>query len=298
MTQLNYKHLHYFWVIAREQSISRAAAQLHLTPQTLSGQLAKLEEAFGYALFERRGRALALTDMGEIVLEYSDVMFSAGQELKEILEGRRLGHRGRLRVGIADVVPKLLAHRFMKEGIEAFPEYFLSCYEGKHEELVQLLASHKIDIVISDRGTDESFATRAFAHPLGTTEVAFFASPALLSRIVHAFPASLGEVPLLLPTSNTLVRRDLERWFEAEGIAPLVIAEFEDTALLKVFGAEGVGCFPAAAAIATEIEAQYGVTRIGTTPVEERYFGISVERRVRNAAALAVLSTAKKVLAD
>jgi LysR family transcriptional regulator, transcriptional activator of nhaA len=297
MAQLNYKHLHYFWVIAREQSVSRAAEHLHLTPQTLSGQLAKLEESLGIALFERRGRSLVLTDMGEIVFEYSDAMFSAGQELKEILEGRRLGHRGRLRVGIVDVVPKLLAHRFMREGIEAFPEYFLSCYEGKHENLVQLLASHKIDIVISDRGTDESFAARTYVHALGATEVAFFAPRAMLSRVTGEFPACLAEVPLLLPTPNTLVRRDLERWFETVGVAPLVVAEFEDIALLKVFAAEGMGCFPAAAIIATEIERQYGVERIGTTAVREQYFGISVERRIRNAAALAVLSTAKKVLA-
>jgi LysR family transcriptional activator of nhaA len=298
MAQLNYKHLHYFWVIAREQSVTRAAEQLHLTPQTLSGQLAKLEQTLGIVLFERRGRSLVLTDMGEIVFEYSDAMFAAGQELREIVDGRRLGHRGRLRVGIVDVVPKLLAHRFMKEGIEAFPEYFLSCYEGKHHELVQLMASHKIDIVISDRGTDESFAARTYSHALGTTEVEFFAPLTMLERLHGSFPANLAGIPLLLPTPNTLVRRDLERWFEAAAVKPLVIAEFEDTALLKVFGAEGVGCFPAPSAIAEEIEAQYQVKRIGTTPVKEQYFGITIERRVRNAAALAVLSTAKKVLAN
>lgn len=296
MAQLNYKHLHYFWVIASEQSISRAAERLHLTPQTLSGQLARLEESIGMLLFERGGRALKLTDMGEVVFEYADAMFSAGQELKEILEGRRLGHRGRLRVGIADVVPKLLAHRFMKEGIEAFPEYFLSCYEGKHDELVQLMASHKIDIVISERGSDESFAARTYSHPLGTTEVCFFAPPALAARLEGEFPDCLRGVPLLLPTPNTLVRRDLERWFERVGVTPLVIAEFEDTALLKVFGGAGVGCFPAAAAIAAEIEQQYGVKQVGTTEVKEHYYGITIERRIRNAAALAVLSTAKNAL--
>lgn len=298
MSQLNYKHLHYFWVIAREQSISRAAEHLHLTPQTLSGQLAKLEESIGIELFSRRGRSLVLTDMGEVVYEYTDAMFSAGQELKEILDGRRLGHGGRLRVGIADVVPKLLVHRFLKEGIEAFPEYFLSCYEGKHEGLVQLMASHKIDIVISDRSSDESFAARTFSHPLGSNEVCFFGASEVVDKLSGEFPRNLDGAPMLLPTPNTLVRRDLERWFEAEKVKPVVIAEFEDTALLKVFGAEGLGCFPAPRSIGAEIESQYGVRNIGITGVRERYFGITIERRIRNAAALAVLSTAKNVLAD
>ncbi len=298
MSQLNYKHLHYFWVIAREQSVSRAAEHLHLTPQTLSGQLSKLEENIGIELFARRGRSLALTDMGEVVFEYADAMFSSGQELKEILDGRRLGHGGRLRVGVADVVPKLLVHRFLKEGIEAFPEYFLSCYEGKHEDLVQRMASHKIDIVISDRGTDESFAARTFLHPLGSNEVCFFASTEVASQLKGAFPHNLDGAPMLLPTPNTLVRRDLERWFEAQKIKPIVIAEFEDTALLKVFGSEGLGCFPAPRSIGAEIEAQYHVRNVGMTAVRESYYGITVERRIRNAAALAVLSTAKNVLAN
>lgn len=296
MQHPNYKHLHYFWVIAHEKSLTRAAERLHLTPQTLSGQLAKLEDYVGSPLFERRGRRLALSETGQLVLEYADSMFSAGQELVEILDGRRLGRLGRLRIGVSDVVPKLLAYRFLRKAVEAFDDYFLSIYEGKHEELVASLAAHRLDVVISDRASDESQATKTYSHLLGTTEVSLFARNDNARKLSRGFPRSLHGAPMLLPTANTLVRRDLERWFESVGIAPLIVAEFEDSALLKVFGAEGLGCFPAPRAIALDIAPQYGVREIGTTAVKEKYYAITAERRIKNAAALAVLATAKNAL--
>jgi LysR family transcriptional regulator, transcriptional activator of nhaA len=295
MQHPNYKHLYYFWVIAHEKSLSRAAERLHLTPQTLSGQLAKLEHYVGSTLFDRRGRTLVLSETGHLVLEYADSMFHAGQELVEILDGRRLGRLGRLRIGVSDVVPKLLAYRFLRKAVEAFDDYFLTVFEGKHEELVTSLAAHRIDVVISDRPSDEAMVA-TYSHLLGTTEVSIFARKDRARSLTRNFPQNLNGAPMLLPTANTLVRRDLERWFDAEDIKPLIVAEFEDSALLKVFGAEGLGCFPAPRAIALDIAPQYGVREIGVTSVIEKYYAITVERRIKNAAALAVVATAKSAL--
>ena len=296
MQHPNYKHLYYFWVIAHEKSLTRAAERLHLTPQTLSGQLAKLEDYVGSPLFDRRGRRLALSETGQLVLDYADSMFTAGQELVEILDGRRLGRLGRLRIGVSDVVPKLLTYRFLRKAVEAFDDYFLSVYESKHEELIASLAAHRIDVVISDRASDETQAAKTYSHLLGSTEVSIFARNDRARKLTRGFPHSLDGAPMLLPTANTLVRRDLERWFDSTGIAPLIVAEFEDSALLKVFGAEGLGCFPAPRAIALDIAPQYGVREIGATTVKETYYAITVERRIKNAAALAVLATAKSAL--
>lgn len=296
MQHPNYKHLYYFWVIAHEKSLTGAAERLHLTPQTLSGQLAKLEDYVGSPLFERRGRSLSLSETGQLVLDYADSMFNAGQELVEILEGRRLGRLGRLRIGVSDVVPKLLTYRFLRKAVEAFDDYFLSVYEGKHEELVADLAAHRLDVVISDRASHESQAAKTYSHLLGTTDVCVFATSERARKLKRGFPRSLDGAPMLLPTANTLVRRDLERWFESQGIAPLIVAEFEDSALLKVFGAEGLGCFPAARSIGADIGPQYGVSEIGVTAVKETYYAITAERRIKNAAALAVLATAKSAL--
>lgn len=296
MQHLNYKHLYYFWVIAHEKSLTRAAERLHLTPQTLSGQLAKLEAYVGNPLFDRRGRGLALSDTGQLVLDYADSMFSAGQELVEMLDGRRLGRLSRLRIGLSDVVPKLLAYRFLREAVEAFHDYFLSVYEGKHEELVASLAGHRLDVVISDRAAGDEHAVKTYSHPLGATEVSIFARNDRARALRRTFPASLNGAPMLLPTANTLMRRDLERWFESAAITPLIVAEFEDSALLKVFGGQGLGCFPAPRAIALDIAPQFGVSEIGVTAVKEKYFAVTVERRIKNAAALAVVATAKNVL--
>lgn len=298
MQHLNYKHLHYFWVIAQERSITRAAERLHLTPQTLSGQLAKLEEYVGTPLFERRGRSLALSETGQLVLDYANAMFSAGQELVEILDGRRLGKLGRLRIGVSDVVPKRLTHRFLHQAVEAFDDYFLSVYDGKHAELVADLAAHRLDLVITDRAADEVHGGKTWSQLLGTSDVGIFARPDRARALGRNFPACLDGAPMLLPTPNTLVRRDLERWFETVGVAPLIVAEFEDTALLKVFGQEGLGCFPAPRAIAGDLVKTYGVREFGVTTVKERYYAITFERRIKNAAALAVLATAKSALAE
>ena len=297
MQHPNYKHFYYFWVIAHEKSVTRAAARLHLTPQTLSSQLAKFEQYVGSPVFERIGRNIKLSETGQLLLEYADSMFNAGQELVEVLEGRRLGRQSRLRIGVSDVVPKLLTYRFLREAVQAFDDYKLSVYEGKHEELAASLVANRVDLVISDRAADETHVAKTYSHLLGASEVSIFARRDGARKLIKTFPQSLTGAPMLLPTSNTLVRRDLERWFEASSIAPLIVAEFEDSALLKVFGAEGLGCFPAPRAIALDIVPQYGVTEIGVTSVKERYYAITIERRIKNAAALAVLATAKSALA-
>ncbi len=297
MRHLNYKHLYYFWVIASEGSIARAAERLFLTPQTLSGQLARLEEAVGDKLFRRAGRRMQRTELGEVVFRYADEMFRLGAELTDVVRGR-LPEGGRvLRVAIADVVPKRIAFRILRPALELAPPVRLQCYEGKLEELLMELSRHRVDLVLSDSPAPPSAALRVYNHVLGASATGFFAVPSLAARLRRGFPASLGGAPVLLPTPNTSLRRALELWFDREGLRPDVKAEVEDAALLKVFGASGLGAFPAPALLEAELGAQYGVKLVGQTDaVTERFYAISAERRIRHPAVVAITGEARRTL--
>lgn len=297
MDWLNYHHLLYFWVVAREGSISKACEQLQLAQPTVSSQLQKLERSLGEKLFDRVGRNLKLTDTGQLVYQYADEIFSLGRELTDAIKGRPTGRAMRLTVGAPEVIPKLIVHQLLQPALELDEPVQLVCREGKLDHLLQELATHNLDIVISDSPTGSLTHIKAFNHSLGDCAVAVFAAAELAKQYRRGFPDSLEGAPMLLPTGNTWMRRALDQWFDDRDIRPQVVAEFEDMALLKVFGQSGLGIFPGPAAIDKEICRQYNVRAIGRIEeVREQYFAISVERRLKHPAVVAISTAAREQL--
>jgi LysR family transcriptional activator of nhaA len=294
---LNYHHLLYFYTVAREGSVTRASEALRLAQPTLSGQIRKLEEALDEKLFERRGRGLVLTEMGEVVYRYAEEIFSLGRELMDTLHGRPTGRPARLLVGITDVVPKLVCHRLLEAVFTLEEPVKLVLREGKTDALLADLATQAFDMVIADTPLPPHLRVRAFNHPLGECGVTFFAVPELAARHRRGFPRSLDGAPMLLPTENTALRRSLDQWFESVAVRPRVVAEIEDSALLKVFGQHGRGIFAAPENIAAEIRRQHGVRAVGTaSEVRERFYAITVERRIKHPAVAAITEAARTQL--
>jgi LysR family transcriptional activator of nhaA len=296
--RINYNHLHYFWVVAREGSVAKAAEVLHLTPQTVSGQIGFLEDALGNALFRRQGRRLALTEVGQVAFRYADEIFGLAGELVDTLNGRLPGGAMLFTVGVADVVPKLIAYRILEPALRASQVLRIVCREAKLEDLIAELAIHKLDMVLADGPLVTNLNVRAFSHLLGESGVSFFGSAARVEALVAGFPASLDGAPMLLPAAQTALRRGLEQWFDGEGIAPRIVGEFDDSALMKAFGQAGAGVFPAPSAIEAEVRQQYGVQVLGRTGrVRERFYAISAERRLKHPAVLLVSQAARSALA-
>ena len=299
MEWLNYHHLLYFWVVAREGSIVKASGVLNLTPPTISGQLAALEESLGEKLFEKSGRGLALTEMGRVVFRYADEIFALGKELRDTIRGRPTSKPPRLVVGIADVVPKLVAFRLIEPAFRLPQRVEIVCEEDEPERLYGALATHELDLVISDAPLPAGAAVKAYSHPLGESPIALFGKAELAKRYRRNFPKSLDRAPLLLPVRRTEVRRMLEHFFESEDIHPQVVAEFADSALMKICGQAGLGLFPGPAAIGSRVEQQYDVVRAGTiAAVRERFYVISPERRIKHPAVAAITETGRRLFED
>lgn len=302
MAELNYNHLRYLWAVVREGGVSAASRALHVSQPTVSAQLRALEKSVGEPLFHRTGRKLVLTDAGRVVFRYAQEIFSLGEELEGWLAGREPTFLpGRLRVGIADVVPKLVAHHILAPAVDlgGTEEVALSCFEGKPAALFAQLATYELDAVISDVPVEPQHNVRAFNHLLGESGITFFAHPEDAPGLRKGFPGSLGDAACLLPTVNTAIRRDLDRWFASQEIRPRTVAEFEDSALLKVFGAEGLGAFTAPSVIEADVKEQYGVDAIGRIDeVRERFYVVTVERRVQNHAVAALVKAARERLFD
>lgn len=288
---LNYRHLLYFWVVAKEGTITRAAERLGVTVQTISGQLALLERDLGSALFAPEGRRLGLTEAGRLALGYADQIFLLGEELREALASGAADRSLRLTVGVADAVPKLMAYRLLEVALRLPQGVRLTCHEGKFDVLLAELALHKLDVVLADRPAGSGTGLRVFSHTLGEGPVAIFGAAAIASAYRQGFPASLQRAPMLMPTRNNALRGKLEGWLQAKGIRPRIVAEFDDTALLKTFARHGAGLFPAPAALAADVEAQYEVIAVGTLPeVREQFYAISNERRISHPAVEAILA--------
>lgn len=297
MEWVNYHHLLYFWLVAREGSLARASAELRLAQSTVSKQIHLLEAAFGQALFTRSGRRLALTESGTVVYRYADEIFALGREMLDAVKDRPVGRPLRVTVGIADVVPKLVAERLLAPALHLPEQVLLVCREGNPARLLAELAVHELDLVLSDAPSGPEVKVRAFNHPLGTSGITFFARPGLARRAKGAFPQCLATVPLLLPTEATAMRRRLDQWFSRLGLRPLIAAEFDDAALLDAFGRRGVGAFPAATVTSREVVRQFGVRALGEVDgARESYFAITVERRIRHAAVVAICQRARRVL--
>ncbi|HWR50584.1 MAG TPA: transcriptional activator NhaR [Bryobacteraceae bacterium] len=297
MEWLNYHHLLYFWTVAREGSIARACEKLRLAQPTISGQLRALEESIEAKLFARAGRGLKLTDTGQLVYRYADEIFGIGRELQEALEGRPTGRPVRLTVGIAEVVPKLVAYRLLEPALSLSQPVHLICQEDKTDKLLAALSNHEIDLVLTDAPIGAGTRVRAYSHLLGASGAALFAAPQLAERFRDDFPACLDGAPFLLPMDGSALRRGLDEWFEAHGVRPRIIGEFQDNALLKVFGQAGAGVFAAPTAIEREVQDLYRAVLLGRLDsVTERFYAVSVERRLKHPAVVAISEAARAKL--
>jgi LysR family transcriptional activator of nhaA len=267
---------------------------LQLSHPTLSGQIHALEHRLGEKLMVKQGRRLVLTEMGRTVYRYAEEIFSVGQEMMEAVKGRAKGRPLRLDVGVADSVSKLVVRRLLDPAL-ALPEPVrLVCHEDAHESLLVRLASHQLDLVIADAPVSPGSSVRAFNHLLGESSVSLFGTKELARAHRRGFPQSLDKAPMLLPLENLTLRRSLDQWFDHLGIKPRVVAEFEDGALLREFGCDGVGIFPAPTVIEKEVARQDGVVRLGLADgVGERYYAISVERRLKHPAIVAITEAAR-----
>jgi LysR family transcriptional activator of nhaA len=291
---LNYNHLFYFWVVAREGSIAGATKKLNLTQPTISAQLRQLEESLGEKLFEKSGRGLVLTEAGRIALRYADEIFALGRELRDTLRDRPTGRPVRVTIGIADVVPKPIAYRVLRPAFSVAVEIEMVCREAPAETLLMLLAQHEVDLVITDAPAS-SATLRSYNQLLGESGTTFFAAPALAASAKKHFPRSLDGAPLLLPGLATQLRRALELWLDSTGIVPRRVGEFDDLALMTAFGRAGTGIFPAPSVIEDEIESQYNVKVVGRLPeVKERFYAVSAERKIKNPIVSAITTAARR----
>lgn len=295
MDQLNYKHLHYFWVVAKSGGVAKAGERLHVTPQSISTQMRQLESVIGAPLWRRAGRRLELTETGHLVLEHAERMFEVGEALKDALRGQRGGGTGLFRVGVTGSVVKVVAYRMLEPALAMHPAPRMLCREGRFNELLALLAVHELDLVLSDRPLPASMHVRGFNHLLLESGVTFLATSAVAKPRIGAFPHALDGAPMLLPGGDSAVRAQLVEWFDRLRIQPRVVADFDDTAVMKAFGQGGAGVFPMPTIVAAETAAQYRVVPVGRTDdVRYQLYAVSTERRLTHPAVVAIRDAARE----
>ena len=296
---MNFKHLHYFWVTAKAGGVMRASEQLHTTPQTLSGQIKLLEDRIGRKLFRKNGRQLELTEDGRVALGYAEEIFTLGSALETAMRERQEGTTRVLdfRVGVADSVPKSVAYRLLEPAQGMDQPVRLICHEGKFPDLLATLALHRLDLVISDEPLSRQVSVKAFNHPLGSSPMTFFCAPSLQPRLQGPFPQCLNGAPMLVPNPSNSVGKQLDAWLMRHQLHPRVVAEFDDTALMKAFGREGRGVFLSPALLEEETAAQYGGIVVGRSDeLVEEFFAITVDRRISHPCVAAITSAARGTL--
>jgi LysR family transcriptional activator of nhaA len=295
---VNFKHLHYFWVAAHAGGIARAGEQLHISPQTLSGQIKLLEDALDKKLFRKNGRTLELTDVGRLTLGYADEIFSLGSELESAVRREsESGAQTRFRVGIADSVPKAIAYRLLEPALGASVSLRMICHEGKLHALLAQLAVHRLDLIIADAPIPADVNIKAFNHRLGRSSLGCFSAPALMQRNKQSFPKLLGQVPVLLPGTDSAVRRKLDHWLALNAIAPHIIGEFDDGAMTMAFGREGRGVLFAPTVLESQLQAEHKLTMVGQiNTIVEEFFAISIERRISHPAVSMIMDAARSEL--
>ncbi len=297
MDWLNYHHLLYFWSVAKHGTMTKACEELRLAQPTISGQIRLLENTLGEKLFIRTGRRLALTEIGHLVFKYAEDIFSTGQELMNTVKGQSNGYPTQLVVGIADAVPKPLATQLLKSALKLYRPTRLICQEDKLSQLLTDLTTHRLDLVIADTPAPSSIKEHTYSHPLGESGVTLFATAKLTAHYRRGFPQSLSSAPILLPTSNTVLRRLLDQWLIDQKLHPNIVGEFDDSATLKAFGQDGYGIFPGVSVIEKEICRQYQVQVVGQLePLKQNFYAITVERRLKHPAVLALVRTARQEL--
>jgi LysR family transcriptional activator of nhaA len=290
-TGLNFRHLYYFWVVAKEDSITRAAERLGVAIQTISTQLGLLEKSIGKSLFAPQGRRLVLTEAGRIAMGYAEQIFALGEQMEDALSDLDVGRTMRLTVGISDSLPKLIASRLLAAALALPDRVKLVCYEDRFEALLGELKVHKLDVVLTDRPVHAGTVLRVFSHLLGESELMLFGLPALAARYEPGFPASLQGAPLLLPTRNNAIRGRIDNWLETHDLRADVVGEFDDNALLNTFGRSGLGLFPAPSALAKDVAAQFGAVPVwALRGVKEQFYAVSNERKIKHPAVEAILS--------
>jgi LysR family transcriptional activator of nhaA len=296
MEWLNYHHLLYFWVVAKEGSVTKASEELRLAHPTISGQIHRLEDVLGVKLFSRKGRNLILTDAGRVAYRYADEIFSLGREFMDTVQGRAGGRPLRLVVGVSDVLAKSIVHRILEPAFRLKEEVRVICRENRSTEaFMGDLAMNAIDVILADEPAGPGTPVQAFSHPLGECGMVFFASPALARSCKRGFPQSLDGVPFLLPASDSTLRRALNEWFDSLDIRPKIIAELDDAALAKIFGEAGLGVFAAPDVIEKEIRQRYKVHVVGRAKrIRQRFYAISLERKIRHPAVVAICEVARK----
>ncbi len=294
MSWLNYHHLMYFWTVVRKGGLAPAAEELRLSPSTVSSQIQQLESVLGCKLFDRSGRQMTVNDVGQVVYRYAEEIFSLGRELQDALEDRPVERPIRVQIGIADVLSKLVVAKLLAPILGALHTYQLVCREDHPDNLVSQLILHDLDIVLTDKPIGPDLRVRGFNHLLGESEVAVFASPSLVARYKADFPKSLDGAPCILPGDRTELRGSLEQWFESKGIRPKVVAECDDSALIKSLGKAKVGLFVAPRITKGETMKQYNVREVGClNEVVERYYAVSMDRRIKHPAVQAIVEHAK-----
>ncbi|WP_353411002.1 transcriptional activator NhaR [Arenicella sp. 4NH20-0111] len=299
MKQLNFNHLQYFYAVAREGSVTRAAQVLNVTPQTVSGQLATFEEYIGAPLFTRQGKRLEPNSLGQITLRYADDIFNLGSELSRTLASHDTAQVANFNVGVVDAIPKVMAFEMLNDCFDLENSFVIECHEGDLSSLLADLSVNKLDLIISDQPLPVGVSVRAINNYLGQTGVTFFARKEECSKYLPDFPESLNRAPFLMPGKNSALHQNLESWFVQSKISPKIVAEFEDSALLKFFGQTGRGIFCVATAVERDVLDQFDVGIIGRiTEVSDRIYGISPERKIKHPAVDIVLKAAQRILAN
>ena len=295
MTTLNFKHLRYFWMVAKTGSIARAGEQLHLTPQSISGQLREFEETLGTKLFRRAGRGLELTEAGRRILSYAEEIFIIGDELLDVVRDQTTKKSLPFKIGIADSVSKSVACRLLEPALHIAEPVRLICREGRLAALLADLAVHRLDMVIADRSMPNNLNVRGYSHLLGECGLTVFGAPSLSTQLPGKFPALLNNAPFLLPGEDVAIRSRLLQWLENNDLRPYIVGEFDDSALLKAFGQAGAGLFVAPTAIADQVCRQYNVVALGCIDaVVEQLYAITTERRLTHPAIVAVSEAARR----
>jgi LysR family transcriptional activator of nhaA len=294
MRHLNYSHLQYFWTVANEGSIVKAAEVLHVTPQTISGQLKLLDESVGQPLFNKAGRRLVLSETGRLVFDYADEIFRVGAELASVVKGKNAAGHAMLNVGVVSSMPKLVVERVIAPALYGDKAVRVDCREGALDRLLSDLAVHRLDLVLSDQPVPTGLAIKAYNHRLGTSGLSFFAQKTGAAGLRNRFPASLDGARMLLPSRDSALRRHMDEWFEKNGLQPEIVGEFDDSALLKAFGEAGLGVFAGPTVIESEICRMYRTTVIGRAPeVSEHFYAISPERRLKHDAVVEITNIAR-----
>jgi len=297
MEWLNYHHLLYFWTVVRAGGIQKASSQLSISPPAISAQLKLLEDRLGEKLLTRSGRRLVLTEMGKTVFSYAEDIFSLGRELVDVVRNRPIGRPLRLDVGVVDVMPKAVVQMLLQPALHLHEAVRIVCREASSDQLLARLAIHELDVVLSDSPVDPTLKIRAYSHLLGECGVIFAAGRSTAARYRRNFPRSLNGAPMFLPTENTAFRRNLDFWFESNGIRPVVLGEFEDFALLRAFGETGAGVFPLPSVGEGQLQKQKGLKSIGaTSEVRNQFYAISAERKLQHPAVVAIRNAARQEL--